>query len=176
MKSPTLPPNAAPNSAPKPSVLDTDTLALLSEGVADGLSAALHTPETISPQRQERLGQQIMARIAQSSTEQQLTVAAASNTWRNFLPGIERKVLHEKNGVMSYLLRLGPGAVLPAHHHPVDEECVVLQGSLRIGTSLVLQTGDFHLAHEGLPHDTIVSDEGALIFLRGASPTAQHMV
>jgi quercetin dioxygenase-like cupin family protein len=167
MKSSNPPPN------PSARVLNADALALITEGLAANAQS-----EPFSPERQARLGQQLMARIAQDSTTAQLTVpmAGPNSDWQRFLPGIERKVLHEKNGVMSYLLRLAAGAVLPAHHHPIDEECVVLQGDLRVGQTLVLHAGDFHLAHEGLPHDSISTDTGALIFLRGASPLAEHLV
>jgi quercetin dioxygenase-like cupin family protein len=150
-----------------PSVLDADILEALNLG---------QTAAALEPSRAANIRHRVMARVAQDSTTRHQTVATDQGQWQRFLPGIECKVLHQSGEVMSYLLRLAPGAQLPAHHHPMDEECVVLQGRLRIGNELVLQTGDFHLAHEGLPHDTIVSDEGAVIFLRGAVPVAEHLV
>jgi len=81
------------------------------------------------------------------------------------------KVLHEAAGVMSYLLRLAPGASLPAHRHPVDEECVVLEGEVQIG-SLRVAAGGFHLGRRDVLHERLESAGGALNFLRGAVPEA----
>jgi anti-sigma factor ChrR (cupin superfamily) len=79
------------------------------------------------------------------------------------------KVLHHDEGILSYLLRLAPGASLPAHRHPVDEECLVLEGEMHIG-DLVLPAGGYHLGRRGVLHDRLTSPGGALIFLRGAVP------
>ena len=76
---------------------------------------------------------------------------------------------------MSYLLRLAPGAALPAHRHPVDEECVVLEGEVQIGT-LRVGAGGFHLGRKDVLHDRLCSAGGALIFLRGAIPEADLAV
>ena len=123
----------------------------------------------------DRVRSRLMQSIAAESTARHVSVPAGESGWHRFLPGIERKVLHERRGSMSYLLKFAPGAVLPSHRHPMDEECVVLEGKLRIG-DLVLATGSFHLAHEGLPHDEITSEEGAVIYLRGAPPKAEDLV
>src|SRR5689334_17999886 len=73
-----------------------------------------------------RVRAKLMRGIAAEAGGRHVTVHANSGEWRDFLPGIQRKVLHEQGGLMSYLLKFAPGAVLPAHRHPVDEECVVL--------------------------------------------------
>ena len=88
---------------------------------------------------------------------------------------IDRKVLHEQDGVMSYLLRFAPGAVLPAHRHPVDEECVVLEGTIRIG-ALKLGPGGYHHVPKDVLDADSTSDEGCVIYLRGASPRPEHLV
>jgi len=122
-----------------------------------------------------RVRSRLMQRIAAVATPQHVSVPAGDTGWHRFLPGIERKVLYERDGVMSYLLKLAPRAVLPAHRHPMDEECVVLQGTLRVG-ELVLPAGSFHLAHRELPHDDITTEEGAVIYLRGSAPKAEDLV
>ncbi len=116
-----------------------------------------------------RVRHRLLERISQGESRH-LTVQPSEDTWQAFQDGVMIKVLHEADGVMSYLLRLAAGAVLPAHRHPVDEECVVLEGSVRIGTQLVVGAGGFHLARKDALHAPITSDEGATIFLRGASP------
>jgi len=123
----------------------------------------------------QRVGSRLMKRIAEDSTSHHIAIPAAGGSWRNFLPGIDRKVLHERDGVMSYLLKFAPGAVLPAHRHPQDEECVVLEGTLRIG-ELVLGPGGFHMVRQGVLDADSTTDEGCVIYLRGASPKAEHLV
>jgi anti-sigma factor ChrR (cupin superfamily) len=121
------------------------------------------------------LKRRVLRAIAADATPRHLTVPPGDEGWRPFGPGLQRKVLHETGGLMSYLVRLAPGASLPAHRHPVDEECVVLEGEVTIGT-LRVAAGGFHLGRQGLPHDRLHSDAGALIFLRGAAPDASHVL
>lgn len=66
------------------------------------------------------------------------------------------------------MLRLAPGAVVRGHLHPADEECVVLEGSLRIGSDLVLGQGDYHVAASGSVHEDVTTETGALLYIRGA--------
>ncbi|CAN5686928.1 hypothetical protein BH11PSE7_BH11PSE7_35750 [soil metagenome] len=122
----------------------------------------------------ERVRRQLLGRIAEASTPQHLTVQAGEQGWEPFLDGIRCKVLHEANGVLSYLLDLAPGAVLPAHRHPQDEECLVLEGDLQIGDALSLSAGGYHLARAGVLHAAITSHAGATVFLRGACPEVSH--
>jgi quercetin dioxygenase-like cupin family protein len=122
-----------------------------------------------------RVRSRVMQRIGQDSVRHHVAIDAAEGTWHKFLPGIARKVLHEQDGVMSYLLRFEPGAVLPAHRHPVDEECVVLEGRLRIGT-LELGPGGYHHVPKDVLDADSTSDEGCVIYLRGATPKAEHLV
>ena len=57
----------------------------------------------------------------------------------------------------------------------VDEECVVIEGHLRIG-ELTLGPGGFHrVRHDVLDADS-TTDDGCVIYLRGASPKAEHLV
>ena len=154
-------------TAPDPSLLDPDIVA--------AIAAAQEPADAAQAAAVDSVRSRLMQRIATEATAEHLSVPASDGGWQRFLPGIERKVLHEREGIMSYLLKLAPRSVLPAHRHPMDEECVVLQGTLRIG-ALVLPAGSFHLAHRELPHDDITSDEGAVIYLRGSSPRAEDLV
>ncbi|WP_428421517.1 cupin domain-containing protein [Methylibium sp.] len=140
--------------------LDSDTL--------DALTAAA-AAEPVPGGVAARIKHRLLGRMAQGEARH-VTVQAADGAWQAFQEGVQIKVLHEADGVMSYLLRLRAGAVLPAHRHPTDEECVVLEGSLRIGNALVLHAGGFHLARQDALHAAITTDTGATIYLRGASP------
>lgn len=104
------------------------------------------------------------------------TIDADEGDWQPFLDGVQLKVLREHEGVLSYLLKLAPGASLPPHRHPLDEECVVLEGRLRVGSRVEIGPGGYHLAHRGALHATIATDTGATIFLRGAVPDAGQVL
>jgi len=146
------------NTEPPP--LDDDTVDLL---------AAAIEPEAPDAEADARIKRRLLRRIAADSTERHVTLQAADGAWQPFGAGVQLKVLHEADGVMSYLVRLAPGAHMPAHRHPVDEECVVLEGEVSIG-ALRVAAGGFHLGRKDVLHDRLSSEAGALIFLRGATP------
>lgn len=123
----------------------------------------------------KRVRARVLKTIAGESAALRDVVPAGMVAWRPFLPGIERQVLHESGGVMCYLLKFAPGAVLPAHRHPVDEECVVLQGSVRIGP-LVLEAGSFQKVGRTVLDSDTSSDHGAVIYLRGAPPGPESLL
>ena len=147
-------------------VLDADIIGALNSDLTD---------ERLSPEAAARIKHRLLERVAQAQAGH-VTVHGGSAGWKPFSHGVDIKVLHRNGDVMSYLLRLAPGAELPAHRHPMDEECVVLEGRLRIANDLVVHAGGFHLAHRDALHDVITSEEGATIFLRGATPHAALMV
>jgi len=99
------------------------------------------------------------------------TIQANEGEWTSFSPRVKIKVLHRDVDTQSYLLRLEPGAVVLPHVHGQDEECMVLEGEVRIG-DLVVRAGAYHLAPRGVAHEPISSEHGALLFLRGAIPAA----
>jgi anti-sigma factor ChrR (cupin superfamily) len=115
----------------------------------------------------QRVKRRLLRRIAEDQRERHLTVQGGA--WQAFGPGLQLKVLNEADGIMSYLVKLAPGASLPPHRHPVDEECMVLEGELQIG-DLRVAAGGFHLGRKNMLHDRIMTVDGAVIFLRGATP------
>ena len=126
-----------------------------------------------SPSQARAMRRRLLERVA--DTEQRLlTVPADAQAWQDFSPGVQIQVLREHQGVLSYLLRLAPGASLPAHRHPLDEECLVLAGNLRVGSRIEVGPGGYHLAPQGALHAAISSQTGATIFLRGAGPEIGH--
>jgi quercetin dioxygenase-like cupin family protein len=131
-------------------------------------------PSRASPTAR-KIRRRLMERVADAD-DSHLTIDADDGEWRPFKDGVAIKVLREQAGVLSYLLRLAPGAVLPPHRHPQDEECVVLAGRLRVGSRMEIGPGSYHLAHGGALHATISTDGGATIFLRGAVPQADQVL
>jgi anti-sigma factor ChrR (cupin superfamily) len=97
------------------------------------------------------------------------TVRAGPEGWTVIADGIERKVLavDPAEGVHTYLLRLAPGAAVPAHGHPLPEECFVIRGGIRIG-DLALDAGDYHVAEAGAEHPEVTSPHGAIVYVRAA--------
>jgi quercetin dioxygenase-like cupin family protein len=119
----------------------------------------------------------LFTRIAEDSTPRHVTVQRSDNElWQPFSRGVDIKVLNERDGVMSYLLRLAPGASFPSHRHPIDEVCLVLEGTIQIGTELVVPAGGFHLAQRDSVHAPVSSVAGATIYLQGASPHPADLV
>lgn len=128
-----------------------------------------------TPGRARSIRRRLMERVADADTTH-VTIAGDEGEWQPFLAGVHIKVLREQAGVLSYLLRLEPGASLPPHRHLQDEECIVIEGSLRVGTRTEFGPGSYHLAHGGALHATISTDTGATIFLRGAVPQADQIL
>jgi anti-sigma factor ChrR (cupin superfamily) len=138
----------------------------------DDLAALLHgaiDPDAADGAADARVKHRVLQAIAAESTPRHFTVPGGDNGWQPFGEGLRIKALHETGGVMSYLVRLAPGASLPPHRHPIDEECVVLGGEVVIG-ELRVAAGGFHLGRQGVPHDRLHSEAGAVIYLRGAVP------
>lgn len=115
-----------------------------------------------------RVEARVLRTIQGEEAKQHLTIRASEDAWETLAPGVERKVLWATASSISCLLRLTPGVVIPAHLHPMDEECLVLEGSVRIGGELLLHPGDFHVGCKGSTHEEITTETGALAYLRGA--------
>jgi len=110
----------------------------------------------------------------QSTTiDNTLTIRAKEGEWVEIRPKVKIKPLYldRHAGSRSFLMQLQPGARWPTHEHTYDEECIVLEGDVRIG-DLSVSAGDYHLAPKGVTHGELTSDKGALLFLRaGISDT-----
>lgn len=126
-------------------------------------------PVPLSPAVARGLKQRLLERVADADISH-LTVAADQGPWQPFLAGVAIKVLREHDGLMSYLLRLAPGAAVPPHRHRADEECIVLDGEVTVGSRITLGPGGYHLAHRGALHARLASRTGATVFLHGATP------
>lgn len=137
----------------------------LPDDLAARLASALE-PVTAPP---PALRARLLERARRTPPNGPLTVRAAEGDWQPFLPKVQLKRLLQEGDTLTYLLRLEPGAIIVPHEHPQDEECIVLEGEARIG-DLVLRAGDYHVAPQGVPHDAVRSESGALLFLRGARP------
>lgn len=93
---------------------------------------------------------------------------ADEGQWRAVLPGVRVKRLRDdaSDGTETNLWRIDAGAVLPPHGHRLDEECLVLEGSV-VQSGIEYRVGDYLLAPVGLAHDVFESPRGALLLIRG---------
>lgn len=97
-----------------------------------------------------------------------IVVRQSEGEWRPLLRGVTKKTLfiNRSEAVETFLLRLEPGASLPAHGHRSTEECLVLEGEIKIGEDR-FGVGDFQVALPDVPHLPILSETGATLFIRG---------
>lgn len=97
-----------------------------------------------------------------------ITVRGDAGTWQPLAEGADIKLLWVDAAARtrSFLLRLAPGARVPAHPHPTTEECLVLSGDMVIGDT-VFHAGDYHVAPAGLDHPELTSRGGGVVFIRG---------
>lgn len=94
-----------------------------------------------------------------------ITVRSVEGEWETIAPGVRRKLLHRSGVIQSYLFRLVPGAIIPAHNHDVDEECLLLEGDAALG-GIDAVPGDYQIAPKGSRHEPISTRGGALLFVR----------
>ena len=88
--------------------------------------------------------------------------------WEEIQNGLYRKDLWTDGTVASRYIRIAAGTQVEGHAHPLDEECIMLNGDIFLG-DILLQAGDYHLAPAGTQHSEIFSDTGALLYVRGAA-------
>lgn len=144
-----------------------DSDRLFDEALTDALLEA-QSPILPPPDRASALRQRVLSvtGAAHPGSIDHLTIRGVEGIWLPLLPGISMKLLREDVSTRSYLLRMAPGATLPAHGHSHEEECMVLEGDVRLG-DVHVHAGDYHLARSGLPHGDVHTDGGCLLFLRG---------
>lgn len=94
------------------------------------------------------------------------TVHDADETWSDYAPGIQRRVLWAQGGQAAMLYYTQPGALVPLHSHGHDEECLMVQGELFLD-DVLLQEGDYQLAPAGTRHHTTQTDTGVVLYAHG---------
>ncbi len=81
-------------------------------------------------------------------------------------PGIKVRVLSIDRTArrMSLLMKLEAGSEYPAHHHDGYEECLILEGEIRVGSTR-LCAGDYQRCETNTDHVEQYSPTGALLWL-----------
>jgi quercetin dioxygenase-like cupin family protein len=104
--------------------------------------------------------------MAQTHARPGNLVQAEEGEFVRVLQGVYVKRLRADALSETSLWRLAPGAVIPAHGHSHDEECVVLSGGIRyLGRDLT--AGDYLGAQTGEHQSAITSPDGAMLLIRG---------
>jgi mannose-6-phosphate isomerase-like protein (cupin superfamily) len=102
-----------------------------------------------------------------------VVVRGDDRRWQPLAPGVDWLPLYQEpaQGWHAFLLRMAPGARLPTHMHSRAEECLVLEGELRIG-GVSYVAGDYLVAPAGSQHPRVISRGGAIAYLRAATGEA----
>ncbi len=123
-----------------------------------GLAQAL-TPSAPSESLRTRV-------LTNASARPKHLLQAEEGEYVRVLAGVYVKQLRADAQTETGLWRLDPGAIIPAHGHKYEEECLVLSGSINYaGRTLV--SGDFLGAADGEQQGAISSDTGATLLIRG---------
>ncbi len=138
---------------------------------------ALALPETVpSPSVKAKL----MARIqpAPEVVPGMDILRGCGKKWRESgIAGIQFKLLHhdKQANLVTQLVRMSAGAVYPGHHHQMDEQCYVIEGSVRMD-ELVVHAGDYVCAHADTDHRVMTSDKGCTLLLVNCPHDELHAV
>ena len=123
----------------------------------------------------------VLARVAHDAEADAMqgraivTVPASNAGWADLAPKVRGKRVYTDGVAESWLIRLEAGAYAPSHDHPAAEECLVLEGSIRYLEGSTLHAGDYEMVRAGAHHSELVSDTGAMLFLRYAQPLANYI-
>lgn len=115
-----------------------------------------------------RMRHTLMAKISDAPAPTTHVLRSAEGDWQSLLPGVLIKTLRKDlvSRTQTTLWRLAPGAVVPAHPHSHEEECLVMEGSI-IKDGVEYFPGDYLLAEVGERHTAFASPRGALFLIRG---------
>lgn len=93
---------------------------------------------------------------------------ASGGDWRALADGVALKVFERdpESGMATYLVRYQAGSSFPKHPQHSREECVLVSGDLRIDDQH-MQPGDLQVAVAGTDHGPLISQGGALVYVRG---------
>jgi anti-sigma factor ChrR (cupin superfamily) len=114
------------------------------------------------------LKDRLMNRLADyESLKPLVDVRPYDGTWTSTgSPGVDVKTLFQdpQSGRTTMLVRMQPGARLPAHHHHDDEQCLVLSGDVR-WRDIAYEQGDFVVMRSESHHPEVHSVNGNLLLI-----------
>lgn len=126
------------------------------EEIAAALSRSI--PEV---QPGESLRNRVLARTKPTEPGMHVTRSNEGKWTSTPFPGVRVKVLYVEPAtkVATLLLHMEAGATYPAHRHSAVEQCLVLEGDLRLGQT-VLGPGDYNRNDAFSTHGKLRTDTG----------------
>ena len=151
-----------PKSEPPSEVLDPATLQRMAQAIS---------PAEPSAADKQAMHARIMARIRDEAPPGTVTTRASQMQWIAAGPGVEVMLLRmdAQRNDQTVLIRMQPGSEVVGHRHTQEEECLVLEGEVFIGSHR-LSRGDMHVAKPGAVHAPIRAPAGALLLIRSERP------
>ena len=117
----------------------------------------------MSPVRRDLLRVRILANAVARPKH---LLQAEEGEFVRVLAGVYVKQLRADAHTETGLWRLDPGAIIPAHGHKHEEECLVISGSICYA-GRTLFSGDFLGAAKDEHQGAITSVNGAVLLIRG---------
>lgn len=106
-----------------------------------------------------------------------LLAAPTESRWlRTPFKGVRQRMLYvdPQTQYATYLFKMAPGSVVPAHRHHGSEQCWVVQGDAQCGTMSVT-TGDFFVAEKDTLHEPLTTQQGCILLIIGPPDTDFQM-
>jgi quercetin dioxygenase-like cupin family protein len=109
----------------------------------------------------ERIG--LISRSPQPAAHEPKIVRQDEGDWVDGPhPGVKLRFLHRKR---TMLVKMEPGSTYPTHAHALDEQCLVLEGSIRDGEGRTAAAGDYIFMPKGSTHPPLSTETGALFLI-----------
>lgn len=117
---------------------------------------------TLEARLMERIGRTPQHRAEAVSNEPKI-VREEEGAWVDApQPGVKLKFLHRKR---TMLVRMDAGSTLPSHVHALDEQCLVLEGSVQDSEGRVARAGDYIFMAKGSTHPSLFTETGTLFLI-----------
>lgn len=148
---------------------DAGAVAVLREyGLAAEAAVASMPPQAPPPRLRDRV--LAVAGAGDRNAEREGgAIRASEGRWRKSKYGgitYKRLYVDKAAGLVTMLVKLEPGAVLPAHRHARTEQCLIVEGDF-IHDGHSYTAGDFTWAEAGSVDPLLTTRHGALLLIIG---------
>ena len=114
------------------------------------------------------LRERVLAKMSPDASSRSTVFNKASEaSWeRTAIEGVAIRTLFvdQENNQFTALVRMQPGSSYPRHVHAGPEQCLVIEGDLRVGEE-VLHAGDYQRAPTGSRHGVQSTEHGCLLLI-----------
>jgi anti-sigma factor ChrR (cupin superfamily) len=131
-------------------------------------SPAIEPPSTVRDELIARTARydRVSERGQSIGADQFVSILSTEGEWRDIDEGVRLKKMYvdQSTGIATSLVRMLPGASLPAHQHLGAEQFFVIEGDCNVAGQ-TLGPGDYHCAKQGSTHETTYTTGGTLFLL-----------